>query len=232
MTTTFRQSAISGIKDYLPLCLGQLPWALASGVAMKSAGFSLWECIGMTLIVYSGSAQLGTLPLIVSGASIFVVGLTTIALALRFLIFSALMAPAFEGCNKKVKIWAGYVMSDGVIAAYSQKILADPQLESRTGLYLGTSSFNVMTWMLGTVVGAVFTQQIPEEYHFEFMATIALAILLAPALKQWKAAAVCLVSGLTACLLIQLPMRLGFFIAILAGLGTGALFETLERKRK
>jgi hypothetical protein len=48
--------------------VGLIPWARLAGVAMRSAGFSPLAAMGMNLIVFAGTAQIGTLPLIVAGA--------------------------------------------------------------------------------------------------------------------------------------------------------------------
>ncbi|MCB6185129.1 AzlC family ABC transporter permease [Leeia sp. TBRC 13508] len=230
MSTAFRQSFVESAKQYLPITIGQLPWAIAAGSVLKSVGLSFWECVGMTVIVYSGTAQLGTITLIMAGTSQWLIALAACAFSIRFLLFSALIAPAFENSSKKMRLFASYILIDGVIAIYSNTILSEKDKAKRYGVYLGPSLLNVVTWLAGTTAGVLFADQIPEKYHFEFMATIVLSVLLAPAFRQLKSLIVCLVSGLTACLFINLPMRTGFFVAILAGIFTGALLERLQKK--
>ena len=96
MTESFRMGAREGFRAFLPLSVGLIPWALVTGVAMRSTGLSVVEAVGMNLIVFAGTAQLGTLPLIGAGAPLWLIAVTALVLNLRFLIFSAALAPAFE----------------------------------------------------------------------------------------------------------------------------------------
>jgi predicted branched-subunit amino acid permease len=49
------------MRDFLPLSVGLVPWAIVTGIAMRSIGLSPAEAMGMNLLVYAGTAQLGTL---------------------------------------------------------------------------------------------------------------------------------------------------------------------------
>ena len=62
MTTPFRAGAHAGFTAFLPLSVGLVPWALVMGMAMTSTGFSPLQAMGMNVIVFAGTAQLGTLP--------------------------------------------------------------------------------------------------------------------------------------------------------------------------
>lgn len=57
MNDSFRRGAREGFRAFLPLSVGLIPWAMVTGVAMRSAGFSVIEAIGMTLMVFAGTAQ-------------------------------------------------------------------------------------------------------------------------------------------------------------------------------
>ena len=68
MESAFRCGAREGVRDFLPISVGLLPWAVVTGIAMRSIGLSEFEALGMNLLVYAGTAQLGALPLIAAGA--------------------------------------------------------------------------------------------------------------------------------------------------------------------
>ena len=89
MESAFRRGAREGLRDFLPISVGLLPWAMVTGIAMRSIGLSEIESLGMNLLVYAGTAQLGALPLIAAGAPLWLIMLTALALNLRFVIFSA-----------------------------------------------------------------------------------------------------------------------------------------------
>ncbi len=69
-----------GARDMLPFAPGIAAWGVVTGLAMVKSGLSTPLAMFMSLVVYAGSAQLATLPLLVIGAPIGVVWAT----ALRF----------------------------------------------------------------------------------------------------------------------------------------------------
>src|SRR5690554_1592435 len=108
----FHAGGRAGFRAFLPLSVGVLPWALVTGMAMVGAGFSPLEAMGMNIIVFSGTAQLGTLPLIASGAPLWLIVATALALNLRFVIFSAALAGRFAGFPARHRWLAGYLLTD------------------------------------------------------------------------------------------------------------------------
>ena len=74
MSPSFKAGARAGFRACLPVSVGLVPWALVTGLAMVGAGFSTVQAMGMSLIVFGATAQLGTLPLIVAGAPLWLAG--------------------------------------------------------------------------------------------------------------------------------------------------------------
>jgi predicted branched-subunit amino acid permease len=62
-----------GARDMLDFAPGIAAWALVTGVAMAKSGLSLPLAVLMSLTVYAGSAQLASLPLLASGAPMWVI---------------------------------------------------------------------------------------------------------------------------------------------------------------
>ncbi len=76
----------------LPACLGLIPFGLVCGVGAAAAG-ALLGALGMSAIIFSGAAQILASQLLAAGAPVAVVILTCSVLGLRFLMYSAAMAP-------------------------------------------------------------------------------------------------------------------------------------------
>lgn len=72
-----------------------LAWGIVSGMAMVKSGMTIWQSLGMTLLVYAGSAQFAILPLLAAHTPLIVIFLTAMIVNLRFVIFSAAVAPHF-----------------------------------------------------------------------------------------------------------------------------------------
>ena len=80
MSPRFRDGLQEGFRAFLPLSVGLIPWALVTGLTMAGVGFTPLQAMGMNVIVFAGTAQLGTLPLI--AANLIAGGLLAFAFAM------------------------------------------------------------------------------------------------------------------------------------------------------
>ena len=225
MNIAFRQGAREGFFHYLPLSIGLIPWALVTGVAMRGAGFSVLESMGMNIIVFAGTAQLGTLPLIMVGAPMWMIMATALALNLRFVIFSAAIAPAFEGVSRWRRVLSGYLLTDGVFASCSPRMLVSIDKDWRFGYYLAPSVWCWALWQVLTLLGVLGASVLPTNWSLDFMASIALMVLLVPIVTSRPMLMAALAAGATAVLLHDLPLKLGLIAAIFVGIGAGFVAE-------
>lgn len=231
MQNSFKQGFKEGFNHYLPFSMGFIPWGVATGIAMRSSGLSIAESMGMNIIVSGGTAQLGTLPLIVHGAPLWLISFTALILNLRFIIFSATLAPAFKGVGRRHRWLSGYVLGDGVVAACANRLLMEQNTAWRYGYYLGPSLWAWTSWQTAVLVGVLLAGSIPHNLSLDFMATIGLLVLLIPMCSERSMLVSALVGGGMAVLLKGLPLRMGLFCAILIGMAAGYIFEqwTIEK---
>ncbi len=110
-----------GFKAGVPSLFGIGAWGLVVGVAMVKSGLTLVQALGMTLLVFGGSAQLASLPLIAAGAPIWVVFATALVVNLRFVIFSALLAPHFAHLPWPKRVLLGYTAGDMTVALFLRR---------------------------------------------------------------------------------------------------------------
>ena len=61
-----------GARDISGVTLGISAWGLVTGVAMVKSGLSVPLALLMSFVVFAGSAQLAALPLLASGAPMWV----------------------------------------------------------------------------------------------------------------------------------------------------------------
>ncbi len=203
----FWRGAQEGWRTFLPFSVGLLPWAIVTGIAMRSIGLSPLEAMGMNVIVFAGTAQLGTLPLIANGAPLWLIFVTALVLNLRFVIFSAALAPAFANEPWTRRVLASYLLVDGTFAVLSQRLLHATDPEWRWGCYLAPSVWSWLVWQSGTAVGVFGAQFFPTDWSLEFMATIALLVMLTPMCREKPMAVAALVAGGTAVLLHDAPRK-------------------------
>ncbi|RJG03885.1 AzlC family ABC transporter permease [Noviherbaspirillum sedimenti] len=231
MQASFREGAREGFRVALPQSIGLIPWALVTGVAMVTAGFTPLQAMGMNVIVFAGVAQLGTLPLIVAGAPPWLIITTALVLNLRFLIFSAAIARGFRDIGAGVRWLSSYLLIDGVFAACLEKMLTEEDRHWRLGYYLAPSVWSWLLWQIFALTGVLAAGAIPRSWSIEFMATIALIVILLPMAKFRPMLVAAATGGSLAVLLHGMPLRLGVIVAIIGGIGAGFLAEHWQTKR-
>lgn len=224
-SSSFHAGAREGFRSFLPMSVGLIPWAMVTGMAMISTGFTPTQAMGMNLIVFAGTAQLGTLPLIGIGAPLWLIVVTALALNLRFIIFSAAIAEGLRGVDTPRRWFAGHLLTDGVFACCLEQMLKVEDPRWRLGYYLAPSLWSWALWQAFALVGVLAAGSIPKHWSLEFMATIALLVLLVPMARQRPMLVAAVSSGATAVLLRGMPLRLGLIVAIVVGILAGFAAE-------
>lgn len=230
--SSLRLGAREGFLSFLPMSVGLIPWALVMGMAMISAGFTPLQAMGMNVVVFAGTAQLGTLPLIVAGVPLWLIVVTALALNLRFVIFSAAIAQGFRGVGTPLRWYCGHLLTDGVFACCFEKMLKVDDPHWRLGYYLAPSLWSWGLWQVFALIGVFAAGSIPKHWSLEFMATIALLVLLVPLARQRPMLVAAISSGATAVVLRGMPLRLGLIVAIVVGICAGFGAEHWSRKEE
>ncbi len=232
MESAFRRGAREGLRDFMPISVGLLPWAMVTGIAMRSIGLSELEALGMNLLVYAGTAQLGALPLIAAGAPLWLIMLTALALNLRFIIFSASIAPIFAGRRWAERLMSSYLLVDGVFAICADKAIPSDDPQWRWGYYIAPSVFIWVVCQLFVACGVFGAEFVPHDWSLEFMVTIALMVMVLPMLRSRPMLIAALAGGLGAVLLRGLPLRLGVVAGIVIGIAAGFAAEHWQQREE
>lgn len=228
----FRAGARRGFRLYLPVSVGMIPWAMATGMAMSAVGFSIPQAMGMNVLVFAATAQLGAAPLIALATPVWLIVLTALVLNLRFVIFSAAVAPAFRQVPVPLRWLAGHLLTDGVFVTCLERLLRGRDARWRAGFYLAPAAWTWLIWQLGTLAGLLLAVRVPRQWSLEFMATIALMVLLVPMSRQRPMLLAAATAGAAAVLLQGLPLRLGMIAAIVLGIAAGFAAEGLDKRRE
>jgi len=225
MHPRFLQGAREGWRTVLPFSVGTISWAIVTGLAMRSSGLSELEAMGMSVLVFAATAQLGALPLIASGAPLWLIFLTGLVLNLRFVIFSASIAPVFHDRPWAQRLACSYLLTDSGFTLLSPRLLGAQDPQWRWGYYLGPALWGWLLWQGCVLIGVLGAGVLPRDWSLEFMGTIALMVMLVPMTRSRPMLLAALVAGLAAVLLHALPLRMGLFAAIALGIAAGFLAE-------
>lgn len=221
---TPKAAFFAGAKAICPLVLGVTPFALIAGIAAVGAGLSELESLGLSSIVFAGAAQLAMADLFGQQAPATVIVLTALIINLRFCMYSASLAPHFQGVPLAARGGLAYLLTDQAFAV-ALTAFGQDRKEFKPWFYLGAALTLWGVWQGGTAVGVFLGAQIPKSWALDFAIPLTFLALLFPALKDRPAIVAALVAGLLALAGHGLPYNLGLFLAATGGIGAGCLAD-------
>ncbi len=221
-----------GFKTGLPTLFGIAAWGLVVGIAMVKSGLSVPQSLGMTLLVFAGSAQLASLPLIAAQAPIWVIFATALVVNLRFVIFSALLGPHFAHLPWKQRFYLGYISGDLTVALFLQRYPTLAPVAGKLSYLKGLMYPNWFAWQIGSIIGIFLGSAVPAEWGLGFAGTLAILCIMVPLMINNAALCGVLVAGAISVLAYDLPYKLGLLLAVLVGMVTAMVIEETFAKAK
>jgi predicted branched-subunit amino acid permease len=221
-----------GVRASLPAAPGIVAWGLVTGVAMVKSGLAVHWALLISLLVYAGSAQLATLPLIAAAQPFWIVALAAFVTNLRFVIYSASLRRWFEAFSLRRRAVLGYFTGDFTFAMFMDRVRREGEFAHRDAWFLGACGFNWLVWQVTSIVGILAATAIPSEWGLQFAGTLALLALAIPLCLEWPGLAGAAVAAPIAVLARGLPFGLGLFAGIVAGICAAVAVDALLARRK
>ena len=215
-----------GIRALLPLTPGVIPFGLVAGILTTSLGMSPAESLGMTALFYSGSAQMVALQLLNDAVLPLAIVLTCLVINLRFMMYSAALAPHFKHLPRHWRWPLAYMSSDQSFALCIIKLNSGELGHYAHHFYAGTAVSMWLSWMLSVAAGVYLGSGVPPSWSLEFAIPLSFLALLVPAIRNSAALVAALVGGVVAVLAIDLPYNLGMILASLSGIVSGVFVES------
>lgn len=222
-----------GLKMGMPTLFGIAAWGLVVGVAMVKTNLTVLQALGMTLFVFAGSAQLASLPLMAVGAPIWVIFATALVVNLRFVIFSALLAPHFAHLPWHKRFILGYTAGDLTVALFLQRFPGDAPALGKVSYLKGLLYPNWAAWQIGSIAGIFIGSQIPTQWGLGFAGTLAIVCVGIPLITNRVVLAGVSVASVVAVWAYHWPFKLGILAAVIAGMLVAmAVQEWMQRGGK
>ena len=201
-----------------PLATGVAAWGLMTGVAMVKSGMSGLEALAMTFLVYAGSSQLASIPLIVAGAPAWVILATGFCVNLRFVVFSLHLRPYLMHLPRWRRMTHGYLTADMSYAMFTRRFAHPPQTPEEAAeqeSYLAGNYFTTWSsWMLPSVAGIALANLIPSAWGLGFAGVLCLIGILCSLANTPLRVLSALLAGAAAVAAYALPLKLNIVVAI------------------
>lgn len=215
----------SGFKAISPVILGFMPFALVSGAASIAVGMDPLQSWLFCWVVFAGAAQLAALQMVAEHTPVLVIILTGLAINLRFIMYSASLAPHFQGRPLPWRLALSYLITDQAYAVSIARFEKIDSVPRRIWFYLGASFPLWILWQIGTLAGAFLGAAVPDSWSLDFAVPLTFMSIWLPALKGKPHLAAAGVAGAVALMSTDLPYNLGIMTAAFSGIATGYLLE-------
>jgi 4-azaleucine resistance transporter AzlC len=218
-----RPAFFEGVRDMAPMLVGIIPFGMVCGVGAISVGASPLAALAMSMIMFSGAAQIVAVQLLAADAPFGVIVLSCLVVSLRLLMYSAAMAPHLRPLDQRWRNVLSYVLTDQAFAGTIQRFRESDDLSANASYFLGTGVLLWGTWQVATVVGIFVGQIVPASWQLEFVVPLCFIAVLVPLLRDRVSLLVFAVSGIAVVALDAMPLRLSMICAGLLGIAAGMI---------
>lgn len=206
-------------------------WGLVTGVAMAKLPLSLTEIVGMSLLVFAGSAQLAVIPLITGGFPLWTIFLTAAIVNIRFVIFSAAIQPYFKQYSLPVRGLLGYLNGDISQVLFMKHFPEAKANPNSLPFYLGMSVVNLVVWHGSSLVGIYCASLVPNNWGLSFAGNLALVAVVIPLLDTRSSLCAGAAASAIAIATIGAPYRLNLVFSVITAVALGVWFDLVSRRQ-
>ncbi|MCK7596761.1 AzlC family ABC transporter permease [Microbulbifer sp. CAU 1566] len=152
---------LMGVRESVPLLGGYIPVAISFGLIAVQSGFSSWEAVAISVLIYAGASQFLFVAMVASGAPLWFVVVMTLLINARHVIYGPNLVPWLTG--SRWWPWLMHGLTDQIFALAHTRL---PQLapDARIGWFFGSSLLAWFSWIGGTALGAVAGKELTQQW--------------------------------------------------------------------
>lgn len=214
----------AGVTASLPMAMAMLPFGAVCGATAVAAGLDFHQSFALSWMVYAGSAQIVAVHLLTAGAPFWVILLTSWLVNLRFMIYSAAVAPCFVDSTRTQRTLGSYLLVDQSFATAIVNMAEKRPPSYCVTFCLGLSVGIWVEWQLANLAGILLGTFIPPSWSIDFVVPLMFMALIVPLLEN-RLGRIAAVAGAAVALAPQLPFRLNLMVAALAGASLALVLE-------
>jgi 4-azaleucine resistance transporter AzlC len=225
-----REEFWAGCRDISPALLGTIPFGLVAGIVAVGAGLTPVQGIALSVLSFSGMAQLVTCQLIAAHSPLPVTIMAATIVSLRLLMYSAAIAPHLAHLPPRWKALLAFLMTDQSFAMTVKRFSEPGDVRHRHWYFLGNALTLYLFWQGAVVAGVVMGAQVPADWSLDFVVVLTFIALLVPAVRTRADLAAAIIAFGVALAAAGLPYRLSLVVASLCGIAAGMAIERGHRR--
>jgi predicted branched-subunit amino acid permease len=226
-----RQEFIAGSREVAPSLVGTIPFGLVVGVASAAAGLTPFEGVALSVLAFSGIAQLVAMQLIAAGSPLLITLAASFIVSLRLLMYSAALAPHLAHLSPRWRWLIAYLMTDQSFAMTVRRYGEPGERRHKHWFFMGASVTLYWTWQLAVVAGVLAGAGVPSSWSLDFVVVLTFIALLVPVVRSRADFAAAIVAATIALATAGLPYRLSLVVGSIAGIAVGLVLDRRHWRR-
>lgn len=245
-----RSAFRDGVADSVPAVPPNIPFGMLFGATAVAVGIDPLQATALSTFTFAATAQLAAVDLLGEGAALPVVLATVLVINLRYVVYSASLAPEVRHLSTRWRALIAYPLFDITYALAMARYLdgdADPdelaepaatdRVDERASApddgghrgwyYTGVALPFVGSFIVATAGGALLGRTLGAGLQLDFAIPLIFLSLLVPTIDGRPAVLAAVVAAGLAVLGAGLPYNLGLLVGLLAGIAAGAVSDTL-----
>ena len=223
-----------GAQHSLPLVLAAVPFGILYGVLAKAAGMSDLAIMGMSALVFAGSAQFIAVSMLGAAAAWPAILLATFFVNLRHMLYAATLVPHTRHMRSTIRAKLAFWLTDETFAVVSGWLRNNKEGKGLYWYYTGSALLMYSNWLLCSWIGLTLGQNLPgmTDLGLEVAMIVAFVGIIAPAMisrPMWTAG---VTAGLCAIFTLDWPYQSGLIVSSIIGVVLGLILEKLETGRR
>jgi predicted branched-subunit amino acid permease len=186
----------------------------------------------MSMIMFSGAAQIIATQLLAAGAPFAVIVLSCLVVSLRLMMYSAAMAPYLRPLDHRWRALLSFLLTDQAFAATLQRFRESGDVRANASYFLGSGALLWVVWQFATLAGILAGQVIPASWQLEFVVPLCFLAVLAPLLRDRVSLLVFAVAAIAVIVLDAMPLRLSMICGGLLGIMAGVIGDKIMGARE
>lgn len=194
---------VRGLHSGIPIGLGYLSVSFTFGIMAISLGFEWWQAVIISMLTVTSAGQLSGIQVMAVPGQYAAMLISQLTINIRYsfmsISLSQKVSPKFRGALR----WLlGFFMTDEIFAVASAEDEVEPSF------FFGLSVIPYLGWTLGTLLGGLVGNVLPEVILTSLCLAIYgmfLAIILPPARRSRPVLFVVAVAAVTHCVFYYVP---------------------------
>jgi predicted branched-subunit amino acid permease len=226
---TPREEFIAGSREVAPSLVGTIPFGLVTGVAAVGAGLTPVQGVALSVLAFSGIAQLVAMQLIAAQSPLVITVAAAFVVSLRLLMYSAALAPHLAHLSARWRLLISYLMTDQSFAMTVRRYCEPGDRLHKHWHFMGAGVTLFVTWQMAVVAGVIMGAGVPASWSLDFVVVLTFIALLMPVIRERADVATALVAAVVALAASGLPYKLSLVVGSLAGIAVGMVIERRRR---